>query len=289
MHALRNDFPGQNITVLGLFAAFLAGGFAAPVHAQGEGHPATSVLKISDADSIMEDKIGTVVDNTLKFTDERDRPLQLKQFFPGDRPVLLQLGYFGCPGLCGEVMNGMVDALNQVGLEPGRDYEILSISIDPRETPQLAKDKKDAYLVKLTKVGGQDGWHFAVGEQSQIKALTDQVGFRYYWAEHENRFDHPAALTFLSPQGRITRVIQGTSYEPRDVELALKEASEGKLGTFWDSIVLSCLTYDASKRSYSLTAMTIMKTAGAFTLIGLATVIIVMLRREKKRLAAASA
>jgi protein SCO1/2 len=274
----------------GLVAAVLAL-VPAALPAQGEGHPASKTLKITDPDSAMEDKIGTRIDNTLQFQDERGYPLQLRQFFPGARPVILDLGYFGCPGLCGEVMNGMVDALNQIELEPSRDYEILSISIDPREgAPEstLAKDKKNAFLVKLTKLGGQAGWHFATGQQDAIKAITDQVGFRYYWAEHENRFDHPPALIFLSPEGKVTRVLQGTTYQPRDVELALKEAAQGKLSTLWDSIVLSCLTFDSTRRSYSLTAMTVMKLGGVVTLIALCSIIIVMLRREKKRHAAAA-
>lgn len=259
--------------------------------AQGEGHPSSSILGVTDPDSSMEDRIGTQIDTTLQFQDERGYPLQLKQFFPGARPVILDLGYFGCPGLCGEVMNGMVDALNQIDLEPNRDYEILSLSIDPREGAEgstLAKDKKDAFLVKLTKIGGQQGWHFATGTQAAIKAITDQVGFRYYWAEHENRFDHPPALIFLSPQGKVTRVLQGTTYQPRDVELALKEAADGKLSSLWDTIVLSCLTFDSSKHSYALTAITVMKLGGVATLIALGTIIFVMLRREKKRHAAAA-
>lgn len=274
----------------GLAAAALAAALAlpAPLPAQGEGHPPTSTLAVRDPDSSMQDRIGTVVDPGLQFTDERGYPLQLKQLFPGSRPVLLDLGYFGCPGLCGQVMNGMVDALNAIDLEPARDYEILSISIDPRETSALAKAKKDTYLARLSKVGGEQGWHFATGSQAAITALTTQVGFRYYWAEHENRFDHPPALIFLSPEGKVTRVLQGTSFAPRDVELALKEASAGKLTTLWDSIVLSCLTYDASKGTYALTAMTVMKLGGAVTLLALALMIVVMLRREKRRHAAAA-
>jgi protein SCO1 len=270
-HTLR---PGA----IALTLLALAGALAA----QGEmGNP--NVVTLQQGAATMGDKIGAMVNPELSFTDERGYPLKLRQFFPGTRPVILDLGYFGCPGLCGAVMGGMVDALNQVDLEPGKDYEILSISIDPRETSELAKAKKDAFLVKLTKIGGAEGWHFAVGKEAAVKELADSVGFHYFWAEHDNRFDHPAALVFLSPKGQVTRVLQGTTFDPGDVKLALTEASEGRLGTFWDRIVLSCLTFDPRTHSYSLTVMTIMKVGGAVTLVVLALMIIIMLRREKKR------
>lgn len=250
-----------------------------------EGH--RTEIPIRQADSSMLDRIGAAVPRELEFTDDRSLPLKLRQFFPGTRPVVLDLGYFGCPGMCGQVMDGMVTALNQVDLEPGTDYEILTISIDPRETPELAKARKDAFLVKLQKVGGQQGWHFGVGSEAAIKSLTEAVGFRYLWAEHDNRFDHPPALIFLSPKGEVTRVLQGTTFAPRDVRLALVEASQGKAGTFFDELQLSCLTFDPVARTWSLKAMTVMKIGGVITVVGLLVMITVMLRRERRRSPAA--
>jgi protein SCO1/2 len=264
-------------------AALLLG---STLSAQGEGMSGPNRLAMRQEDSSMQDRIGASVPRELSFTDERDRPLLLKQFFPGDRPVILDLGYFGCPGMCGQVMEGMVDALNQVDLEPGKDYEILTISIDPRETPAVAKQRKDAFLFKLQKIGGQQGWHFATGSEAAIQALTEAVGFRYFWAEHDNRFDHPPALIFLSPQGKVTRVLQGTTFVPRDVRLALVEASEGKAGTFMDQLQLSCLTFDPVSRTWSLKAMTVMKIGGAVTVAGLLIMVFVMMRRERRRLPA---
>ncbi|GAB4136041.1 MAG: hypothetical protein Fur0037_00280 [Planctomycetota bacterium] len=275
-----------------LLAAVLAAALHGPAAAQGEGHPAVSILKTVDPDSSMEDRIGARVDTALQFRDERGYPLSLRQFFPGTKPVILQLGYFACPGLCGDLMNGMAAALSQIDLLPARDYEILSISIDPREnseTSTLARDKKRAYLEIFHKEGAEAGWHFATGEQEAIRALTDQVGFRYYWAEHEGRFDHPPALIFLSPDGVVARVLQGTSFSPRDVDLAIKEAAEGRLSTFWDSVLLSCLTYDPNKRTYALTAMTVMKVGGAVTVLGLAAAIAFLFRKERTRRSRASA
>jgi protein SCO1/2 len=269
-------------TAIGLAALLLM--VAAPAQ---DGMSSPNRLPIRQEDSSMQDRIGAMVPRELAFTDERDRPLLFKQFFPGDRPVVLDLGYFGCPGMCGQVMDGMVAALNEVDLEPGKDYEILTISIDPRETPELAKQRKDAFLVKLQKIGGQQGWHFGVGTESAIKTLTEAVGFRYFWAEHDNRFDHPPALIFVSPQGKVTRVLQGTTFQPRDVRLALVEASDGKTGTFMDQLQLSCLTFDPVSRTWSLKAMTVMKIGGIATVIGIVVMILLMLRRERRRVPAA--
>jgi len=273
---------GLHSTATGLTALLLMAALPAQ-----EGHSSPNRMEIRQEASSMQDRIGASVPRELAFTDERDRPLLLKQFFPGDRPVVLDLGYFGCPGMCGQVMDGMVAALNEVDLEPGKDYEILTISIDPRETPELAKQRKDLFLVKLQKIGGEHGWHFAVGSENSIKTLTEAVGFRYFWAEHDNRFDHPPALIFLSPQGKVTRVLQGTTFEPRDVRLALVEASEGKAGTFMDQLQLSCLTFDPVSRTWSLKALTVMKIGGVVTVIGIVVMILLMLRRERGRMPAA--
>jgi protein SCO1/2 len=246
-----------------------------------------NVLDVRQEAAAMQDRLGAVVNGELTFTDSRGYPLKLKQFFPGKRPVILNLNYFGCPKMCGEVMNAMVDALNEVALEPGSDYEILSISIDPRETVDLARQKKASFLVKLGKLGAERGWHFAVGDKAAIHELADSVGFRFFWAEHDNRFDHPPALVFLSPEGKVTRVLQGTVFSPSDMKLALVEASAGKVGTFWDQVVLGCLTFDPKTRTYALTAMTVMKIGGAITVLALAAMIYAMVRRERRRLAPA--
>lgn len=246
-------------------------------------------MEIRQADSSMEDRIGAEVDAELTFTDERGYPLKLRKYFPGALPVVLNLGYYGCPDMCGQVIHGMVDALNEIDLDPGTHYEILNVSIDPRETAEVAKQRKQNMLMRFTKVGADASWRFAVGEPAAIEKLAATVGFRYFWAEHDNRYDHPAALIVLTPQGKVSRVLTGLTFEPKDVRLALVEASEGKLGTFWDKVQLSCLTWDPVTRSYSLTALTVMKVGGAITVVALGVMLFVMLRGERKRMKVASA
>ena len=265
-------------------AVALAVSLLPALRAQGEGgHPASSALEIVQADASMEDKLGAMVDRDLEFTDEQDRPFRLKQWFPGDRPVILVLGYYGCPDMCGQVIHGMLEALNQVELTPGKDYQILNVSIDPRETAATASARKQTFLPQLHHVGGPEGWRFLVGREPAVKALADSVGFHYLWLEHSSRFDHPAALLFLTPEGRLNRVITGSTFEPGDVRLAILEAGKGENASFWDKVKLSCLTWDPRTNKYSLLATTIMRVGGAITLLLLVAMIAAMVRRERRQ------
>jgi protein SCO1 len=228
------------------------------------------------------DSIGVVIDPALQFTDERGYPFQLRQLFPGQQPVVLLLGYYSCPAMCGQVLDAAFRALSEVALQPGDDYRILNVSIDPKETAEIAKARKQAFLPRLRKTCGDDAWRVLVGDATNIAALTKATGFQYYWSTQTNQFAHPPSLIFLTPEGRISRVIVSTEYEPSDVRLAIVEASAGKLGTFWDRVRLNCLTFDSRTNTYSLAAMTIMRVAGAVTVVVLGLMIWVMLRRERR-------
>ncbi len=256
---------------------------AAPVAAQGEGMPASSVLEVRDEAASMADRIGATVDPNLSFTDERGYPYQLKQLFPGERPVILLLGYYSCPAMCGQVLDATLRTLNRVELEPSKDYFLLNVSIDPKETPQIAKDRKNTFLSKFAKVGAADGWRVCVGDEHNIHQLADTVGFRYYWSEHGNQYAHPPAVIVLTPKGVVSRVLVNTEFEPADLHLALIEASQGTLGTLWDKVRLNCLTFDSRTSTYTLTAMTLMRIGGAVTVIALAAMILIMLRKERHK------
>ena len=232
----------------------------------------------------MLDKIGMKLDPELTFVDERGYPFRFGQLFPGDRPVVLVPGYYACPDMCGQVIHGMLDALNAVDLTPGNDYLIVNVSIDPRETPEVAKERKQKFLSQLTRVGGDEGWRFlTTSNEAEIKKLTDSVGFRFFWAEHDNRFAHPGALLFFTPQGVLSRVLTGTTFDSADARLAIVEASAGKLGTFWDEVRLNCLTFDDRSGTYALMGMTVMRIGGVITIVAIAAMILLMLRRERAR------
>ncbi len=262
--------------------------FTGAALAQGEGHSGSSLEVREEAASQM-DRIGAVVDGNLSFLDERGYPYQLRQLFPGKQPVVLLLGYYSCPAMCGQVMEATLRALSDVDLQPGTDYRLLSVSIDPRETPATALARKQTFLPKLTKTGGDEAWRLLVGDEANIKALTETVGFRYYWSEHTHQYAHPPSLLFLTPQGKVSRAIVNTVFDAEDLHLALVEASGGTLGTLWDQVKLNCLTFDGRTNSYSLAAMTIMRVGGVITVVVIVTMIFVMLRKDRRRITPAVA
>ena len=201
----------------------------------------------------------------LEFTDEDSRPVRLAQFFPGDRPVILTLGYYSCPMLCTLVLNGLVDGLRSVAWTPGRQFEIVTVSIDPRETPTLARLKKQNYLAEYGRAGAAAGWHFLTGREENIKRLADAVGFGYRYVQERGQYAHAAAIFVATPDGRLARYLYGVLYQPKTVHLALVEAGEGKVGTTVDQVLLYCFHYDAEEGRYVFAATNLMRFGGAVT------------------------
>lgn len=251
--------------------------------AQMPGMPSTRMLDVKDEAASMVDRIGAQVDTKLEFTDERGYPFKLSQLFPGERPVVLLLGYYSCPAMCSQVLDATLKALNDVAFEPGKDYQLLNVSIDPRETAETAKTRKDTFLPRFLKIGAADGWRVCVGDEQNVRQLADAVGFRYYWSEHTNQYAHPPAIVFLTKQGVVSRAIVNTVFDPSDLRLALVEASNGTMGTLWDKVRFNCLTFDARTNSYTLTAMTLLRVAGAITLLALTAMIVYLVRRERRQ------
>ncbi len=257
--------------------------------AQGAGHSPSRDVDAKEIAASQLDRIGAEVDRDLAFTDERGYPYQLRQLFPGKQPVVLMLGYYSCPAMCGQVLDAAFKALSDVDLQPGQDYRILSVSVDPRETAETAKNRKSHFLHRLAKTGGDDAWRVLVGDDTNIKKLTETVGFNYYWSDITKQYAHPPSLIFLTPEGKVSRAIVNTTFDASDLHLALVEASNGKLGTLWDQVRLNCLTFDSRTNSYSLTAMTLMRVGGAITVVVLGIMIWVMLRKDRRQPAAAIA
>jgi protein SCO1/2 len=218
----------------------------------------------------------------IPFADEHGRAVRLGEYF-GARPVVLALVYYDCPMLCTQVLNSLASTLKVLSLDPGRDFEVVTVSFDPREKPALAAAKKATYLDRYKRPGAAESWHFLTGGQASIDRLTKAAGFRYVWDESLKQFAHPTGVIVLTPQGRLSRYLFGVEYGPRDLRFALVEASAGKVGTPVDQVLLYCYHYDPETGRYGLVIMRVVRIAGAATVLALGAFIVVMLRHDKRR------
>lgn len=214
--------------------------------------------------------LGETIPLDLTFTNDQGEEFQLGDYFSQGKPVIIVLAYYNCPMLCSLVLNGLSDAAKQIDFVPGKDYTILTISIAPTETVELAAAKKINYIEALGIDGADAGWHFCVGDSTQSRALANALGFKYYWDAEQEQWAHPAVLHFLSPNGMITRYLYGLSYQSQDLRLSLLEASQGKIGSTLDKIVLYCFHYDPDAKGYVVFAGNVMKVGGILTVIILA-------------------
>jgi protein SCO1 len=214
------------------------------------------------------------------FRDESGTSVRLGDYF-GRRPVVLVFAYFDCPMLCTQVINGLSSALGVLTLVPGKDFEIVTVSFNPHDTPAAAAAKKALYLERYKQPGAADSWHFLTGDQESIERLTQAAGFRYAWDADTKQFAHPSGIIVLTPDGRLARYLFGIEYGPRDLRFGIIEASAGKVGTPVDSLLLYCYHYDPMTGRYGLVIMRVMRLAGATTVLALVGFIAMMLRREK--------
>lgn len=210
----------------------------------------------------------------LPFVDETGRPVQLKDYFKGKRPVILQLGYLQCPMLCGMVSQGTIAALKDLKLDMGKDYQFLFVSIDPNETPQLSYLKKQSYIKEYGKRGDADGWHFLTGTDDNIHDLAKAIGWKYKWVNTASEFAHPAVIMICTPDGRISRYLYGVKFPEQTLRLSLVEASDGKIGSTLDHILLTCCVFDPSTGKYTWAAMGLMRIAATITVLVLLAVML---------------
>lgn len=219
----------------------------------------------------------------LSFVDESGKAVQLKQYFANGKPVVLQLGYFGCPMLCSLVSQALVDSLKDVKLDAGADYQVVYVSIDPSEGPGMAQAKKDAYVQAYGRASGAQGWHLLTGKAPQIRQLADAAGFEYRWIDSAQQFSHPACLIVCTPDGRVSRYLYGVRYDSPTVRLSLVEASNGKIGTTADRFTLTCFQYDGTQGRYALAAINLMKAGGALTVLVVGGMVFWFARRGRSR------
>jgi protein SCO1/2 len=217
----------------------------------------------------------------LPFRDESGRTVHLSDYF-GKRPVVLVLAYYNCPMLCTQVLNGLLSSLRVLSFDAGREFEVVTVSFDPRDTPAAARAKKEPYVARYGRPGGAAGWHFLTGEPRSIAGLTDAVGFRYSWDERIGQFAHASAIYVATPDGRLSRYFFGIEYAPRDLRLALVEASRGKIGSPVDQLLLYCYHYDPAAARYGAVVMNMVRVGGIAAVLVLATFLSVMWRRDRR-------
>jgi protein SCO1 len=219
----------------------------------------------------------------LAFKDETGQPVRLGQYFR-EKPVVLALVYYECPGLCDLILNGLTHAMQQVSLNVGSDYQVVAVSFNPEETWQLAQAKKGNYIEKYNRPGvrAEAGWHFLTGSQASIKKLTDTVGFHYKYDPVSKQFVHASAIMILTPEGKIARYFYGIEYKPRDFRLGLVEASANKIGTTADQVLLFCYHYDPSTGKYGVVIAQVTRVLGTATVLALGGFVFIMIRRERR-------
>jgi protein SCO1/2 len=215
----------------------------------------------------------------LAFRDEAGRNVQLREYFT-EKPVLLALVYYGCPMLCNQTEQGVVGALRMLSFRPGRDYEVVFVSFDPRESPDMAAQKKESAMTHFRRPETADGWHFLTGRKESIDALTKGADFRYSFDQKSNLFAHASGILLLTPDGRISRYFYGVEYPARDIRLALVDASAGKIGTPIDRALLFCYQYDPTSARYSASILRIIRFGGVLTMLALAAGILIFRRRD---------
>jgi len=214
----------------------------------------------------------------LTFTDDLGRKVQLADYF-GQKPLILNFVYYGCPMLCGEELAGLESALRVLKFDLGKEFEVVTISFDPKDTPEAAAKKKEQFLRRYNRSGAERGWHFLVGQPTAIDAVTRAAGFQYEYDQKTGQFAHSTAIMVLTPQGKIAQYYYGIEYPPKDLRLALVEASQNRIGNVVDELLLYCYHYDPEKGKYSATVMRVLRLMAVATMLCVGTLLLVMIRR----------
>ncbi len=225
---------------------------------------------------------GAVVPPDYALVDEAGREVHFSEFFRKGKPVLLTLVYYQCPNLCNFMLNGLVSSLKTLDWTVGNQFEVVSVSIDPSETPDLARRKKEAYLRAYGRSHAEEGWHFLTGSEAQVRKLAEAVGFGYKYDREEKQYAHSAVIPVLTPEGMISRYLYGIEFATADLRMALLEASHGKIGTVVDRLLLFCYRYDPKTRKYSVYLNSLMQLGCGLTVLVFGGYLAVFWRRQRK-------
>lgn len=267
-----------------MLAVVLAVLLLAPTGARGQAEPLPVMQNPTGTPEAMkqigiDQKLDAQVPLDLKFRNESGELVPLRQYF-GKRPVVLALVYYQCPMLCTFVLNGLLNGAKNIPLEIGKDYEVVTVSIDPTETPALAEAKHTMYAGLYERPGAVTGWHFLTGEDAAIHQLANSVGFRYIYDKASAQYGHASGIMVLTPEGRVSRYFYGITYMPRDLRFALVEASGGKVGSPVDQILLTCYRYDPMTGKYGLVISRVVRLAGIATVLAIGGMVFVLRRKE---------
>jgi protein SCO1/2 len=215
--------------------------------------------------------------------DESGQVVRLGDYFHNGRPVLLNFVYYNCPMLCPMVLEGMTSTMTELKFDIGKEFDVVTISIDPRDTPQQAAERKDKYVKRYGRFGAAGGWHFLTGPESAIRRVTRAAGFQYAYDMGSNQFAHGTVLMVATADGRLSRYLFGFEYKARDLRLALTEASQGKIGGAAEQVLLLCFHYDPATGKYSRSAMNFVRAGGVATVLALGSFIVIMIRKERQQ------
>ena len=231
----------------------------------------------------IDQKLNNQIPLDLVFHDETGKEVQLKNYL-GQKPAVLALVYYRCPMLCTMTLNGMSAAFKPLKLEMGRDFDVITVSFDPRESPELAAAKKRTYVKEYGRAGAENGWHFLTGDEKSIQSLAESCGFNFFYDPKTDQFGHASAIMLLTPDGRISRYFQGIEYSSNDLRLGLIEAGGGKIGSRTDQLLLFCYQYDPSTGRYGLAIMRAVRIGGVLTLLALGSFIFFAVKRERRKI-----
>lgn len=216
----------------------------------------------------------------LEFIDENGQPVHLQQYF-GEKPVVLTLVYYQCPMLCSQVLNGLTSSLNVLKFNVGREFNVVTVSFDPRDTPATASDTKKRFLQRYRRPGSEQGWHFLTGKKDQIDALAQAVGFRYAWDPEIQQYAHASGIMLLTPDGHVAQYYYGIEYAPRDLKLGIIQTSQGKIGSLVDQMLLYCYHYDPSRGKYGAAIFNILRISALASVLVLGGFMFLMFRRDR--------
>jgi protein SCO1/2 len=261
-------------TILWTTAAILA---IAPSSVRADESPVTLLKEVG-----FDQNLDAQLPLGLNFRDESGRSVTLGDYF-GKKPVILNLVYYRCPVICGEELKGLARSLKPLSLSAGNQFEVVTVSIDPTETPELARAKKEVILERYGRAGAERGWHFLTGDKESIESLAKVVGFRYTYSNASQQYIHAAGLVISTAKGRLSRYFYGIDFPPKDIQFGLIESSAGTIGSPIARLLLFCYHYDPTTGKYSLAIVTLIRVIGTTTALLLAAYVVLMLRRDRLR------